>query len=325
MKKKKHEKDLQVKGQQYQEVDATEAPTADRGGEFFLKRYQQIDPSAWLIEGERQQALRVNFLRTTPDELVSSLNKRGAFLKKIDFLNYGYFVKASFSLGATPEYLLGQYYLQGPLSQLVCEILDPRQGDIVLDMAAAPGGKTTYIAGLVAPDGKVIALDNDAMRLASVRNNVERLGLTNVICVKKDARFAADLKVQFDRIILDAPCSGNYCSEENWFGKRTIEDIKQNSRVQRELLRAAYQCLAKGGMLVYSTCSLEPEEDEVVIDWALKKYDDLEVVPLSIPLGDPGTTNWNGELDPRVAGTRRFWPHKTGMEGFYIALLKKRD
>jgi tRNA (cytosine40_48-C5)-methyltransferase len=324
-KKHNHPNDLQEKGQKFEEVSEAEAPTADRGGEFFLKRYRSIDPSARIIDDEPAQALRVNTLRITATDLQEQLNKRGAFLKKIDFLENGYYVKASFSLGATPEYLLGLYYLQAPLSQLACEILNPPQGATVLDMAAAPGGKTTYLAQLVGLQGTVIALDNDAMRLAAVRNNVERMGMTNVICVKKDARFASDLKLTFKHILLDAPCSGNFCSEKNWCGKRTIEDIKQNSRVQRELMRAAYQCLEKGGRLLYSTCSLEPEEDEATVDWALKKFNDLAVVPLSIPLGDAGATQWSGEqFDPAVSGTRRFWPHKTGMEGFFIALLEKR-
>jgi NOL1/NOP2/sun family putative RNA methylase len=281
-----------------------------------------IDPSVIFVEGKMiKQALRVNTLRATAEELIHEMNQRGAFLQKIPFLENGYFAKASFSLGATPEYLLGKYYLQAPLSQLVCEILRPAKTSRVLDMASAPGGKTTYLATMAKI---VVALDNDASRLASVRNNVERLGLTNVICVKKDARFAADLNMKFHFVLLDAPCSGNFCSEENWFGRRKIEDIKNNARVQRELIRSAHQCLEPGGKLVYSTCSLEPEEDELIIDWALKKFPDFTVLPLSLDIGDKGATHWSGEnLDPRVAHTRRFWPHKTEMEGFFIALLHK--
>jgi NOL1/NOP2/sun family putative RNA methylase len=330
---KQHPNDLQVKGEQYEEI--ADAPQHRETGEFFLKRYRAIEPSVKAVDPKSvQQALRVNTLRTTADELTQSFNKRGAFLQKIPFLRHGYYAKASFSLGATPEYLLGYYYLQSPLSQLACEALDPIPGSVVLDMAAAPGGKTTYLAAMVGPKGRVVALDNDAMRLASVRNNVERLGLLNVVCVRKDARFATDLKTQFPYILLDAPCSGNFCSEENWFGKRRIDDIKNNSRTQKELFRAAYACLAPGGRMVYSTCSLEPEEDELIIDWALKKYPDLAVVPLNItvensegaatPIGDPGATQWDGQqLDPRLAGVRRFWPHKTSMEGFFIAVLEK--
>jgi NOL1/NOP2/sun family putative RNA methylase len=267
------------------------------------------------------------------------LSRRAAFLKRIPFLDRGYAAQASFSFGATPEYLLGHYYLQAPLSQLVCEIMAPPPGATVLDMAAAPGGKTTYLAEMVGEGGVVVALDNDATRLAAVRNNAERLGIANILCVKKDARFAFDLGKKFDFVLLDAPCSGNFCSEEQWFGRRTMTDIKLNARVQMELLKAAYQCLAPGGVLVYSTCSLEPEEDECVIDAFLKRYPDMTVEPLdglrdgardidgedaSAPLGDSGTTSWDGKpLDPRVAGTRRFWPHKTGFEGFYIARLRK--
>jgi NOL1/NOP2/sun family putative RNA methylase len=302
-----------------------ETPHHVETGEFFLKRYRQIEPSARAIAPKAvKQALRVNTLRTTAENLEPRLVRRGATLARILFLRNGYYVGASFSLGATEEYLLGLYYLQAPLGQLACELLDPAPGSRVLDMAAAPGGKATYLATMVGEHGMVVALDNDASRLAAVRNNAERLGLTNILCVKKDARFAHDLKTTFPFVLLDAPCSGNFCSEEGWFGMRTIADIRENSRTQRELLKSAHACLAPGGRLLYSTCSLEPEEDELMIDWFLAKYPDMCVIPLNTTVGDPGATVWEEkQLSKSIAGTRRFWPHKTGMEGFYIALLEK--
>jgi NOL1/NOP2/sun family putative RNA methylase len=318
-------RDHQVKGTQYEETDE---PVHVETGEFFLQRYRSIDPTMRVIEARApEQALRVNTMLVDAEMLTRRLNARGAFLVKIPFLQQGYTPKASFSMGATPEYLLGYYYLQAPLSQLACEVLAPKKGSAVLDMASAPGGKTTYLAAMVGNSGHVVALDNDASRLAAVRNNVERLGLTNVVCVRKDARFATDLHKEFPYILLDVPCSGNFCSQEQWFGTRTLEDIKRNARTQKELIRAAIATLAPGGRLVYSTCSLEPEEDECIIDGVLKKFPELSVVPLDyLPIGDKGTTQWAGEqLDPRVAGTRRFWPHKTGMEGFFIALLEKKQ
>ena len=320
---KQHPHDLQEKGQQYEEIG--DQPAHKETGEFFLKRYHELDKSVTFIDIKTiRQALRINTLRTTAEILQQRLEERGAHLEKVSFLRNGFFASAPFSFGATPEYLLGQYYLQAPLSQFACEILNPASGATVLDMAAAPGGKTTYLATMIGDDGTIVALDIDQQRLAAVRNNVERLGITNVLCVKKDARFAADLKRKFHYVLLDAPCSGNYCSEEQWFGKRTMQDIKNNARTQRELVRAAYMCLETGGKLLYSTCSLEPEEDELIIDWALKKYPDLTVISLNIALGDNGTTVWNNEqLDPRLSGTKRFWPHKTVTEGFYIALLQK--
>jgi len=255
-----------------------------------------------------RQAIRVNTTRIAEEELVEKLMARGVRLEKIPWLRYGYYADADFSLGSTKEYLLGWYYLQAPLSQLVCELLNPT--DAVLDMAAAPGGKTTYLAQLV-PDAVITALDTNPNRLAAVRNNVERLGLTNVICMKKDARFATDLKKTWTYVLLDAPCSGNFCSEENWSEKRTIDDIKKNARTQKELLKAAYKCLAPGGRLVYSTCSLEPEEDEDMIKWFVEKYPDLTVLSVTVPFGD---TSAQGV---------RFWPHKTGCEGFFISVMGK--
>ena len=311
-----------------EDAETHSEPSARDNGEYFLARYRRIDPDAVAIDpASVRQALRVNTTKTTAQALIDVLSSRGATFERIPWLRNGYFAAAPFSMGATPEYLLGKYYLQGPLSQLACEILDPSPGARVLDMAAAPGSKTTYLAALVGETGVVVALDNDASRLAAVRNNVERLGLPNVVCVKKDARFATDMGEKFLFVLLDAPCSGNFCSDDGWFGSRTIQHVRSNARTQRELLKAAVGCLASGGRLLYSTCSLEPEEDECAISWALERYPDLDVVPLDdLPLGDRGVTSWDGkELDHRVAGTRRFWPHKTGCEGFFIALLRRKN
>lgn len=287
--------------------------------EFFLHRYRKIDPTVDMSCDPRQ-AIRINPAKAPEERVVSVLRERGVQLEKIPWISHGYFADADFSLGATKEYLLGWYYLQGPLSQLACEALRP-EGN-VLDMAAAPGGKTTYLALLAE---LVVALDNNPARLATVRNNVERLGLANVVCMRKDARFARELGMQFDRVLLDAPCSGNFCSEEGWAEKRTIHDIRKNARLQRELLASARSCCRTGGRIVYSTCSLEPEEDELIVDWALGRFDDLAVVPFDPGIGDSAIVEWEGRsLDASLAGTRRFWPHRTGCEGFYIAVLERR-
>ncbi len=291
---------------------------------FFENRYRKMCPD-FTTETSVRQALRVNTLKTDARALVKRLEKNKVKLEKIPFLKDGYWCKAEFSLGATPEYLLGHYYLQGAASQLVGEALDPRPGETVLDMAAAPGSKTTQLAQLMKGQGTIVALDSNVQRLASLRNNCERLLVKNVVMLKKDARYAPDLGIEFDKVLLDAPCSGNFCSEPDWFAKRRIEDIKQNGRVQKELLKAAHKVLKKDGVLVYSTCSLEPEEDELIIDWFLNKFEDIELLDMKLPLGDEGITAWEGkELSPELAKTRRFWPHKTQTEGFFIAKLRKK-
>lgn len=292
---------------------------------YFENRYRTIAPDFTSDVTERP-ALRVNTLKSDAAAVVKRLEEKGIAVERIPYLPDGYHYVSTFSLGATPEYLLGHYYLQGAASQLVTVILDPRPGEMVLDMAAAPGGKTTHIAQLMRNTGTIVALDANAFRLASLRNNCERLLVRNVLIMKKDARFAPDLGLLFDRVLLDAPCSGNFCSEPGWFLKRRIEDIRANGREQRELLKAASKVLKPGGILVYSTCSLEPEEDELTVDWFLEKHPHMRLLPLDLPVGDPGITSWEGKtLDPSLALTRRFWPHRTGTEGFFVAKFRRAE
>jgi len=291
---------------------------------YFENRYRKICPGFTSDVTERK-ALRVNTLKAEASVIVKRLQQKHVTLEKIPFVAHGYHYEAGFSLGATPEYLQGYYYLQGAASQAVAEVLDPQPGETILDMAAAPGSKATHIAMLMQNTGTLVCLDSNTQRLAALRNNCERLLVKNAVLLKKDGRFARDLAMQFDRVLLDAPCSGNFCSEEGWFEKRNLTDIQQNGRVQRELLKAAHDVLKTGGVLVYSTCSLEPEEDELVINWLLEKYADLELVELTLSVGDPGITEWDHQtLNPSLAKTRRFWPHKTSTEGFFVAKLRKK-
>lgn len=292
---------------------------------LFENRYRRLRAD-FTNEVTIRPALRINTARTSPKELLPRLQARGVRLERIPYLRHGYWHTADFSLGSTEEYLLGYYFLQGALSQLVSEVLDPENGDLVLDMAAAPGAKTTHLAQL-APDATIVALDTNAQRLGALRNNCERLGLPNVIMVRKDARYAADLDITFDRVLLDAPCSGNFCSEPDWAEKRDLGGIKANARLQKELLRAAVSVLRPGGLLVYSTCSLEPEEDELLVDWAVQELPlHLEPIGISGAPGAPGVMQWDGQaLNPSLVHTRRFWPQDTNAEGFFIAEFRKNN
>jgi len=290
----------------------------------FITRYEELGQKFSFREVIMKRAIRVNTLKITDKELKKRLLHNGVILKKVPYLEYGYFYESNFSLGSTPEYLQGYYYLQEAASQIPVQELDPKSGELVLDMAASPGSKTTQIGQIMENKGVIVALDNDKRRLDSLQNNLERLSVTNVILLKKDARFTEDLKIEFDKILLDAPCSGNFCIEKDYFAKRSINDLHQKSKVQKELLSAAIKSLKKGGTLVYSTCSLEPEEDEIVIDWAIRNYPEMSIQELKTQVGDPGATNVFGkELHADIAKTRKLWPHKTNTEGFFIAKLKK--
>ena len=293
--------------------------------EQFISRYRKLgvdfDPSEVVVK----PSLRVNTLKIADAALLKRLKKQGVKFTKIPYLEHGYFYESSFSLGATPEYLLGYYYLQSASSQFAAELLSPKKNDLVLDMASAPGGKTTHLAQLMNNKGVVVALDVDTRRLDSLRNNVERLGVTNVVSYKKDGRFVSDFGLQFDKILLDAPCSGNFTLEADWFKKRSLLDLKEMSKLQRELLKEAWKVLKPKGTLAYSTCSLEPEEDELNLDWFLEKFSDAKLVSLPKSVGSPALTEMFGKkLNPDIKKAMRFWPHKDSVNGFFVAKIEKK-
>jgi NOL1/NOP2/sun family putative RNA methylase len=290
----------------------------------LVKRYQALGYTCKLID--LQQSLRVNTLKTTEKEIISRLKSIGVNLTKIDYTDFGYYYKATFSLGATSEYLQGYYYLQEAASQLPPQVLEPKPDEVILDMCAAPGSKTTEIAQYMKNTGTLVALDADPRRLFALRNNLERCGVNNTLLYRKDARFVFDLGLQFDKVLLDAPCSGNYTIEEDFFIKKSVDGIRERSRLQKELLKAAVKVLKKNGILVYSTCSLEPEENEMNIDWVLSKYPEMKLEQVNLDIGDDGLVEVFGKkLNPEIKKCKRFWPTKTNTEGFFIAKLVKKN
>jgi tRNA (cytosine40_48-C5)-methyltransferase len=285
---------------------------------FFIKRYEKLCED--FTKGEVKKSLRVNTLKIKPEDLAKRLRKKGVKLEKIKWLNNGYYYESEFSLGATPEYLLGLYYLQENASQKAVEVLAPAEKDLVLDMCAAPGSKTTYLSQVMSNKGQIIAIDSHNRRLKSLVHNLERMGCKNVLVYQKDAQYVDDLGLKFDKVLLDAPCSGNYALDKNWFLKRDIDGIKNNARTQKNLIRAGLRVLKKGGTLVYSTCSLEPEENEMTIDWALEKFN-IELIELN-NFGIEAYTEFLGKkVNSEIKKCRRLWPHLHG-SGFFVAKMK---
>jgi NOL1/NOP2/sun family putative RNA methylase len=269
------------------------------------------------------KSLRVNTLRTSDDVLINKLRTLGADLAKVDFLTHGYWIgKTSFSLGASFEYLLGHYSLQEAASQYAVEALNPSKEDLVLDMCAAPGGKTTQIAAYMENQGRLMALDINRRRLYALENTLERCGVENCVAYCSDARDMDFKGLTFDKVLLDAPCSGNYAADTDWFMKRRLVDVVNNAEYQRTLLEAATRLLTSGGELLYSTCSLEPEENELNIQWLLENSD-VKLEKVEGP-GSPGLTDVFGKtLSPDISKTMRLWPDEAGTQGFYVARVVK--
>lgn len=286
-------------------------------GNEFSKRYEALGGK--LIPLTLTPCIRINTLKHNS---IERLQDKGIALKAVPFLENAYYARSPFSIGATTEHLLGYYYIQSAAAQLPAVVLGAKPGEKILDMCAAPGGKTTQLAALMQNNGELLAFELKQERMKSLITNLERCGVTNCAAFIGDAsrskRFAP-----FDRVLLDAPCSGNYVTDPNWFKRRTLEGIRRSAQIQRKLLRTASSVLKSGGTLVYSTCSLDPLENELNIQWALDNLP-LELDQTGITIGDPGLTHIFGEdLNPQIARCRRFWPHKTRTEGFFIAKLVK--
>ncbi|MFA7398022.1 MAG: RsmB/NOP family class I SAM-dependent RNA methyltransferase [Candidatus Bathyarchaeia archaeon] len=290
------------------------------GKEFFQDRYRQL---GWkLREVKLCQSIRINNTNAKAKNIVERLSQLGVQLEKIPFLNDGYWVVDSkVSPGATAEYLLGLYSIQEAAAQIPVSLFRDLKGKKVLDIAAAPGGKTVQLADAMDNTGVIVALDVNKRRLTALANHLERCHTANTVVYLMDARRATALGIKFDRVLVDAPCSGNLAGDRNWFKNRTLKDIQRNASLQREILTIANECLSNNGELVYSTCSLEPEENELNMDWSIKTLN-LELQDIDCT-GTAGLTQvFGNKLDLTITKCRRLWPDKT--QGFFVAKLKKR-
>ncbi len=291
------------------------------GKQFFIERYAELGWNYTRIQA--RQAIRLNETNVKGKNLVERLSQAGLTLQKVSFLESGYWVsKSRVSAGATAEYLLGYYSMQEAAAQIPATLFSTLKGKAVLDASAAPGGKTVQLADLMQNTGTITALDVNKQRLAALANHLERCHVSNTAVYNLDARKASSLKMQFDRILLDVPCSGNFASDPQWFNRRTLRDVERNVQVQREILSEAAKCLAPNGEMVYSTCSLEPEEDELNMDWAVNTLG-LRIEEVNC-LGAEGLTAVFGRrLHASVSRCRRIWPAET--QGFFVCRLSKQE
>uniref|UniRef100_A0A8C7DE33 NOP2 nucleolar protein homolog (yeast) n=1 Tax=Oncorhynchus kisutch TaxID=8019 RepID=A0A8C7DE33_ONCKI len=252
---------------------------------FLIDKLLDIFPVSELIdfleanEIQRPVTIRTNTLKTRRRDLAQALINRGVNLDPLGkWSKVGLVIfDSSVPIGATPEYLAGHYMLQGASSFLPVMALSPQEGETVLDMSSAPGGKTTYMAQLMRNTGVIVANDASADRLKSVVGNIHRLGVTNSMICNYDGRQFPKVMGGFDRVLLDAPCSGTGVISKDPAVKTSKDesDIQRLAHLQKELLLAAIDSVnaesPSGGYLVYCTCSIMVEENEWVVDYALKK------------------------------------------------------
>ncbi|ODH52451.1 hypothetical protein GX48_01231 [Paracoccidioides brasiliensis] len=285
-------------------------------------------------ESPRPVVIRTNTLRTNRRSLAQALINRGVVLEPVGkWSKVGLQVfESSVPLGATPEYLAGHYILQAASSFLPVMALAPQPNERILDMAAAPGGKTTYISALMRNTGCVLANDASKHRAKGLIGNIHRLGCKNTIVSHLDAREAfPKILGGFDRILLDAPCSGTGVISKDPSVKtsKTERDFLALPHMQKQLLLAAIDSTdhasKTGGYIVYSTCSVTVEENEGVVQYALRKRPNVKIVDTGLGnFGTPGFKSYMGKkFDEKMALTRRYYPHRENVDGFYVCKLKK--
>lgn len=254
------------------------------------------------------------------------MRKQGFELEKVTWLKHGYIVSRSPirpTLGSTIEYLAGFYYIQGIASMIPAYVLSPEPGEVVLDMASAPGGKTTQIAQLMKNRGLLVAVEKNGERVKSLRENLRRMGVRNTIVYRTLPDTLLKSGIRFDKVLLDAPCSGEGGYGEKFLRlpSRTKEDFQDLTNRQKMLLETAVKLVKRGGRIVYSTCSIAPEEDEEVIDYALKTLN-VSLEDVSGFPGSPGLVRFlDKEFTQEVSKCLRLYPHVHRTEGFFLCSM----
>lgn len=272
------------------------------------------------------KAIRCNNFLIDCNALKERLYNKGVELEKIPFTKYGYLVKrGGEKIGYLHEYLLGYYYIQGPASMIPVDVLDPRKGEDILDAAAAPGGKSTQILQYTYDKAYLTAIDKNRNRVKALRSHLSRMGFTNYIIIRMNALHLPSTLL-FDKILLDAPCSGEGIIRKDPRRKlsREISDLLYLSRLQISLLNRLTKNLKKDGIIVYATCTIGVEENEYVITKVLGDDPCLEPIETDVP-GVNGITEYsNIQFDERVKKCKRIYPHTLDTEGFFICKMRKR-
>jgi NOL1/NOP2/sun family putative RNA methylase len=294
---------------------------------WIVSRFLSIIPDTpnllHVLESPPRKYIRINTLKTSTEETVRRLMNLGFEFGESILPEVFEIRKESYSVGSTLEYLLGHYYIQDLSSCLAVIELNVSETDIVLDMTCAPGGKTTFIAQNMNNRGILIAIDSSARRIRSTFFNLMRCGIQNTHIYKMDAVNVPGLGIKFDRVLLDAPCSceGVISRDKSIKINNNPLLIDRCAGKQIALLNSAIKVTKPGGLVVYSTCTYAPEENEFVINTLLNSCRNIEIE--AVKFGVDGLTSFsNHKLDSSLKLTKRLYPHLHGTLGFYIAKLR---
>ncbi|MBS3170038.1 RsmB/NOP family class I SAM-dependent RNA methyltransferase [Candidatus Woesearchaeota archaeon] len=277
-----------------------------------------------------RRSIRVNTILGTVADVCSSIKAKNWNLQPIPWCKQGFWIDhlERRDVGNLLEYHVGKIYVQEAASMIPPLVLDPQPGEIILDMCASPGSKTTQMGMMMQNKGILVANDYKSQRLQSLGVNVQRSGLTNTIVTLMPGRRFSGL--QFDKILVDAPCSGTGTIRKSLKTVRIWNAgmISKLARQQKELIVTAFENLKPGGIMVYSTCSLEPEENESVVDHLLKTFPAAKIMPAKLAglkTSSPVLEFAGKAFDPQLKHVLRIWPQDNDTEGFFVAKIRKED
>lgn len=298
--------------------------------EAFLERMERLLRSEYndflaSYEGPRHYGLRRNPLKASAQDFPTDMPFT---LEPVSWAQEGYYYPAKEQPGKHILHEAGAYYIQEPSAMAVVEILDPRPGERILDLCAAPGGKSTQIAGRMKGTGLLVSNEIVPNRSGILSQNIERMGISNcVVCNETPDRMAGFYPCFFDRIVVDAPCSGEgmFRKDETAVAQWSALQVMMCADRQYGILEEAAKMLKPGGVLVYSTCTFAPDENEGVINRFLQNHPEfaIEDIPHD-PVFAPGRADWIPDPVPGIEWTMRLWPHRLRGEGHYIARLSKK-
>lgn len=292
-----------------------------------MKRILGDEYEAYLasMKEERKYGLRVNTAKISVEEF----EKIAPFpIRKIPYVKNGFYYDGSLQPAKHPYYFAGLYYLQDPSAMTPASRLPVEEGDVVLDLCAAPGGKATELAARLRGTGLLVANDISAKRAKALCKNIELFGVENSFVVTEyPQKLKESFPAFFDKILIDAPCSG-----EGMFRKEPsmVKAWEQNGPefyegLQEEIVKQAIEMLKPGGMLLYSTCTFSPLEDEGTVEKILAMDPDMELIPMEDGEGfAPGMPELIGSTDESIRHCIRIFPHRLDGEGHFLALFRKK-
>ena len=304
--------------------------------ELWVERTSEIlnlglEEAVSLLSIERSQGVRVNTLKATVEDVVREMQTLGWKGKSYKWIPEGFSIEiGKESLRDSKAIEEGRAYIQNAASWLAILTLDPQPGERVLDVCAAPGGKTAHIAALTNNGAEIMANDNSKPRLAKLRVNCQRLGADIERFTLYDAAYISKKLYgeEFDKILIDAPCSGEgmmSLNKDKDFETWSVAHIKRLQKLQKKIVGQAWQLLKPGGVLVYSTCTMAPEENEAVVDYALRALPGASLTEINYQPENrvPAVMKWNNKaFSSEICKCMRLKPSKN-IHAFFVAKLQK--